>query len=220
MTIKQKNWAKQHRLNSKSFNYNGVDWAVNSGRKDHYLNRRHLQSMIRHIDIMLSHYNRIFPVRLELHCMEQQSNNKKLTLFIKQAKRLLIKKYNLNKVGFIACRELETAKGPHYHVALLFDAKQVKSEYRVYELVKELWHEGKISYTKYKEPLPVKRNDKMSQVGLIYALSYMTKIRGKGYTESNVQGFTVGRIPFAYSKIGETSEGGTITEIKQGLSIS
>ncbi|MEL0646514.1 inovirus-type Gp2 protein [Pseudoalteromonas agarivorans] len=217
MTISKKDWDNQHKLNSKSFSYNGIDWLINSGRKGHHLNRRHLQSTIRHIDIMLSHYNRLFPVRLELHCVEWQSNNEKLTQFIKKAKRVLAKKYKVNKIGYIACRELETAKGPHYHIALLFDAKKVKSEYGVYEAIRDLWHEGKVSYTKYKEPLPVKRNDKASQAGLIYALSYMTKIRGKGYTEQNVQSFTVGRIGFASKKIGETDTGEPITELKQGL---
>ncbi|MEI6896229.1 MAG: inovirus-type Gp2 protein [Psychromonas sp.] len=219
MTTKQKNWAKQHRLNNKTFTYNGIEWNINSGRKDHYLNRRHLQSMLRQVDIMLSHYARIFVVRLELHCIGEQTDNKKFTKFIKQTKRVLVIKYKVNKIGSIACRELETAKGPHYHVALLFDAKKVMSEYNVYQAVKEYWHEGKISYTKYKELLPVKRNDKASQQGLIYALSYLTKVRGKDYTAPNVQGFMISRLQFASQKVGVTDEGQVITEYKNGLCV-
>jgi hypothetical protein len=79
---------------------------------------------------------------------------------------------------------------------------------------------GEISYTKYTEQLPVKRNDKASQQGLIYALSYLTKVRGKGYTALNVQGFMASRLKFASQKVGETEEGEVITESKNGLCVA
>ena len=220
MAYIKKDWAKQHQLNSNTFLYNGVDWKINSGRKDHFLNRRHLQSMLRQIDIMLSNYARVIVVRLELRCLDEQIDNKKFTDFMKQANRVLKRKYKVNKIGFIACREKETAKGPHYHVALLIDAKKVKSEYSVYQAVKEYWHEGKIFYVSYKEPLPVKRNDKKSQQGLIYALSYLTKIRGKGYTAHNVQGFMVSRLTFASKKVCKTDAGEVVSEYKTGLCVA
>jgi hypothetical protein len=216
----KKDWNKQHQLNSKTFSYNGIDWKINSGCKNYFVNRRHLEGMLRLIDIMLSHHTRIFVVRLELHCHVDQPDNKNFTQFIKRAKRALKRKYKVNRIGFIACREKETAKGPHYHVALLIDAKKVNSEYGVYQVVNEYWLEGNISYAKYTERLPVRRNDKVSQQGLIYALSYLTKTRGKGYTGPNVQGFMTSRLIFATHKVFNTDAGEVISEYKNGLCIA
>jgi hypothetical protein len=51
------------------------------------------------------------------------------------------KEYNLKRVGFIWCRELETAKQQHYHYALMIDGHKVNYPYEITNKIKELWRQ-------------------------------------------------------------------------------
>ncbi|MFQ3191920.1 MAG: hypothetical protein ACI936_003071 [Paraglaciecola sp.] len=175
--------------NDEAITVNGNTWRVNS--RGSGLIAQSIKTMINQVEAMLSHHSKIHIIRFDLRVIEYIENNEVMTVF-----NCRLHKW-LNRVGFMWCRELETAKKQHYHYALVIDGHKVNYPYEVTNKVKEVWRQLDGS-----EFFPdncncyynVKRNDYETIQDAIWRISYLAKARGKGYKPDQTKNYGTSRI--------------------------
>jgi urease gamma subunit len=181
----------------KAVTINGQTWWVNSQGSG--LIAHSIKAMINQVDTMLSHHSKIHIIRFDLRVYEYTENNAMITVFNRRLHKWLKRNYNLKRIGFIWCRELETAKQQHYHYALMIDGHKVNYPYDVTNKVKEIWQQLDGSeYFPDNCYYNIKRNDYESIQGAIWRLSYLAKVRGKGYKLDQTKNYAVSRIKPKY----------------------
>jgi len=179
--------------NDKAITVNGNTWWVNSQGSG--LIKHSINAMVKQVDAMLSHHSKIQIIRFDLRVYEYTENNVMITVFNRRLHKWLKRNYNLKRIGFIWCRELETAKKQHYHYALMIDGHKVNYPYDVTIKVKEIWQQLDGSeYFPDNCYYNIKRNDYESIQGAIWRLSYLAKARGKGYKLDQTKNYAVSRI--------------------------
>jgi|TARA_R110001583_G_scaffold2782_2_gene19466 hypothetical protein len=177
----------------KAITVNGQTWWVNSQGSG--LIAHSIKAMINQIDAMLSHHSKIHIIRFDLRIYEYTENNDIITIFNRRLHKWLKRKYNLKRVGFMWCRELETAKQQHYHYALMIDGHKVNYPIEVNSKVKELWRQLDGSeYFPKNCYYNVKRDDYESIQDAIWRISYLAKARGKGYKPDQTKNYGTSRI--------------------------
>ena len=177
----------------KAITLNGHTWWVNSQGSG--LISHTLKAMIGQVDAMLSHHSKIHIIRFDLRVYEYTENNGIITAFNRRLHKWLKRKYNLKRVGFMWCRELETAKQQHYHYALIIDGHKVNYSLEVNNKVKELWRQLDGSeYFPKNGYYNVKRYDYDSIQDAIWRISYLAKARGKGYKPDQTKNYGTSRI--------------------------
>lgn len=80
-----------------------------------------LQRFKREIDAMLSHHNRVFILRMDVHVDAHSPTNEKITRFLRSYVSRIQRNYKTKNVGTIWCREVEKVKKQHYHLAVMVD---------------------------------------------------------------------------------------------------
>jgi hypothetical protein len=182
----------------KAITVNGNTWWVNSQGSG--LIAHSIKAMINQIDAMLSHHSKIHIIRFDLRIYEYTENNDIITIFNRRLHKWLKRKYNVKRVGFMWCRELETAKQQHYHYALIIDGHKVNFPYEVTSKVKELWWQLDGSeYFPDNCYYNVKRDDYESIQDAIWRISYLAKARGKGYKPDQTKNYGTSRIKLKIS---------------------
>lgn len=172
---------------------NGNTWWVNS--KGSGLITHSIKAMITQVDAMLSHHSKIHIIRFDLRMYEYTDNNGIITAFNRRLHKWLKHKYNLKRVGFAWCRELETSKHQHYHYALIVDGHKVNYPDEVNRKVKEIWRQLDGS-----EFFPTRcyynviRGDYKTIQAAIWRISYLAKARGKGYKPAQTKNYSTSRI--------------------------
>ena len=107
-------------IHDEAIKVRGDTWWVNSAKSG--LISHAVKSMIGQVDAMLSHHSKVHVIRFDLRMYEHADNNYIMTIFNRKLHKWLKRKYKLSRVGYIWCRELETAKQQHYHYALIIDS--------------------------------------------------------------------------------------------------
>ena len=177
----------------KAITVNGQTWWVNSQGSG--LITHAIKAMIGQVDAMLSHHSKIHIIRFDLRVYEYTENNEKMTTFNRRLHKWLKRKYNLKRIGFMWCRELETAKKQHYHYALMVDGHKVNFPNEITNKVKELWRQLDGSeYFPDNCYYNVKRDDYESIQNAIWRISYLAKARGKGYKPEQTKNYGTSRI--------------------------
>ena len=179
----------------KAITVNRQTWRVNSAGSG--LLSVAIKKMIGQVDAMLSHHSKIHIIRFDLRVYEYTENNGIITAFNRRLHKWLKRKYNLKRVGFVWCRELEIAKQQHYHYALMIDGHKVNYPIEVNSKVKELWRQLDGSeYFPDRCYYNIKRNDFDSIQAAIWRISYLAKARGKGYKPKQTKNYGTSRILF------------------------
>jgi len=179
----------------KAITVNSQTWWVNSQGSG--LITHSIKAMIHQIDAMLSYHSKIHIIRFDLRVYEYTENNGLITAFNRRLHKWLKRKYGLKRIGFIWCRELEKAKQQHYHFALMIDGHKVNFPYEVTKKVKELWRQLDGSeYFPDNCYYNVKRNDYESIQDAIWRISYLAKVRGKGYKPDQTKNYGTSRVKF------------------------
>lgn len=145
---------------------------------------------------MLSHHSRVMVLRLDLHLYDYTDANGEISRFVRKVKKRLCRRYALKRVGHAWAREMEKAKQQHYHIALMLDANKVQHPAQVIRLCEEIW-QG------WNHPKPftpencfsvIRRHDVRGYGEIFWRLSYMAKIRGKGYKGKAANDYSTSRI--------------------------
>ncbi|MDO7084017.1 inovirus-type Gp2 protein [Pseudocolwellia sp. AS88] len=175
-------------IKDKAITVNDKTWWVNSSGSG--LISHGIKAMINQVDAILSHHSKIHIIRFDLRVYEYTENNGIMTVLNRRLHKWLKSKYDLKRIGFVWCRELETSKQQHYHYALMIDGHKVKYPITINEKVKEIWRQldGSEFFPKncYYN---IKRGDFKTIQAAIWRISYLAKARGKGYKPAQTKNY-------------------------------
>lgn len=195
MSIKPRQWAKQHTGRSNTYEFNGTKWKVKGG--DGGLNKRHLARQFQQMDVMLTKYSKACVIRFDLHMMEYTNDNKLMSVFKRRLFGRISTKYKVNEsdIAYFWVREYEKGKGQHYHWAVIVDGKKVRSGFPINAIAKMVWEqiEGTFHACAYHN---VTRTSFTSQRNAMDHLSYLAKVRTKGYAGDKVKSFSSSKIQY------------------------
>lgn len=178
----------------KAITVNGKTWWVNSTGSG--LITHAIKVMINQVDSMLNYHSKVHVIRFDLRMYSFTDDNKIVTVFNRRLFKWLKRKYKLNRIGFIWCRELETAKQQHYHYALIIDGHKVRHPIEILAKVKEIWeqHLGGSEYTPKNCYYNLGRDNYDSIQNATWRISYLAKARGKGYKPNQTKNYGTSRI--------------------------
>lgn len=179
---------------SKTIDVNGKTWWVNSAKSG--LISHAIKAMINQVDAMLSQHSKIHLIRFDLRMYQFTDNNKIISIFNRRFHKWLKRKYKLNRIGFIWCRELETAKQQHYHYALMIDGHKVRHPIEILAKAKEIWdiNLNGSEFTPKNCYYNLERNNYESIQKAIWRISYLAKARGKGYKPPQTKNYGTSRV--------------------------
>lgn len=190
------------------FNYKGEVFIILQGGKNNqgsYVEI--LNKMIEQLDIALQIHKRLMVLRVDLHSTYYTGNNRQFSKFINRLKQWIYRNYRIRNIGYAWAREQERAKTQHYHLALFLDENKIRHPKRLIAQIKEMWapygHTPVIKNPYY----PInKSNLKNQRHEAIKRISYLAKVRGKGYRNKQAKDFSTSRLKMA-SKVGENRHG-------------
>lgn len=143
--------------------------------KSKALKPRLVTQVIASCETMLSHYSKVFSVRVDLHPQHYSADNKEISQFLTEQVKKLNKRYNC-KVKYLCAREQHQSNIQHYHLALMLSGHKIQHPKKILELIQIDWGKlgGKIALVD--NPFNVMlRGNKASIKHAIYRLSYLAK---------------------------------------------
>lgn len=177
----------------KAITTNSQTWWVNSEGSGLFTHA--VKAMISQVEAILSFHSKIHIIRFDLRIYQYTENNGIITAFNRRLFKWLKRKYGFKRIGFVWCRELETAKQQHYHYALMIDGHKVNYPHDITSKVKEIWQQLDGSeYFPEHCYYNIKRNDYESIQAAIWRISYLAKARGKGYKPDQTKNYGTSRI--------------------------
>jgi hypothetical protein len=155
-----------------------------------------LQQIDGQLAAMLSHHSRVMVLRLDLHLYDYTDANGEVSRFVRKVKKRLCRRYGFSRVGHVWAREIEKAKQQHYHIALFLDGNTVQHPAQVIRLCEEIWQGWghPKPYTPENCFSVIGRNDARGYGEAFYRLSYLAKLRGKGYKAKAANDYSASRI--------------------------
>ncbi|MCL1143705.1 YagK/YfjJ domain-containing protein [Shewanella gaetbuli] len=136
---------------------------------------RLVTQVIASCETMLSHYSKVFSVRVDLHPQCYSADNKEICQFLTQQVKKLSKRYNC-KVKYLCAREQHQSNIQHYHLALMLSGHKIQHPNKILELIQIDWEKlgGKVALVD--NPFNVMlRGNKASVKHTIYRLTYLAK---------------------------------------------
>lgn len=172
---------------------NGKTWWINARKSGVY--SAMLKKMIGQLEAMISHHSKINVIRFDLKQNVYTDKNTQITTFNRRLFKWLKRHYKLKRIGFIWCREQETAKHQHYHYVLIIDGHKVEKAGLIANKVKTIWSEINGSYWLPKNCYyNLKRGDYRETQNAIFRISYLAKARGKSYRPPQTKDYGTSRI--------------------------
>lgn len=179
--------------NSQLFPYRNHAYHVYKPETDS-LNKSHLQRIISSYETMLSHYNTVFVLRIDLR-PNQYSNSNIMVTFLNRLHGYLTQHYK-SKVMYHCAREIgKRASKEHYHLVLMLSAHKVRHSHKIQTLVQRLWSDfcgGSAVFVESPYCI-VHRGNKASLKEAIYRSSYLAKNATKE-TKSKLRSFICNKL--------------------------
>lgn len=181
---------------SPEFRHEGSIWLINVNKdKQQGVYIEPMHRAISQLEVCQSKWNRVFVYMFNLHQTGvYRPDSKWITRFRKNLNRKLERAYGMSEVGFIWVRENEKAKGQHYHLSLFLDGNKINAHHKLKGLIDKTWL--KISgnkATRVQNPFyDIKNNDVKQDA--INRISYLCKVRGKGYRPKQSKDYSTSRL--------------------------
>jgi len=159
-----------------------------------------INKMVEQLDLCIAKHKRVFVLRFDLHLNEYSDDNKEISKFMKAQVQRIQRKYKTKYVGYVWVREMERAKTQHYHCAFFIDGDKIRNSFRLNQQIKAKWYK---SGHRSVVPKPYyyldKHNMKEERAKVIYRLSYLAKVRGKGYRSPQAKDYSTSRLKYNYA---------------------
>jgi hypothetical protein len=170
------------------FKYKGEIIKIQQGKQGAYVEI--LNKMIEQLDCSIKIHKRVLVHRFDLHPNYYSDDNKVLSRFINRIKQEIFRKYGILNIGHGWAREQERSKKQHYHLVIFLDGNKIRHPKKLNTLIKAKWaaygHMPVISKPyKYID----KYNLKEARREVIYRISYLAKVRGKGYRDPQAKDY-------------------------------
>ncbi|NTS75694.1 inovirus-type Gp2 protein [Catenovulum sp. SM1970] len=158
------------------------------------------KKMIRQVNAMLSHHSKVLVIRYDLRLYQYTPDNRVITVFNRKLNKWLKAKYQVKRIGFIWCREMEKAKQQHYHYVLMIDGHKVRHPIEILPKVKDIWENNLqgSEYTPKRCYYNLKRDERGSIQRAIWRISYLAKVRSKGNKPAQTKNYGTSRIKQKY----------------------
>ena len=183
------------RTNKTHYMYNKLIYPINTknGRYECYCDI--LDKGINQLNMMLKQHCKVLAIRLDVHMPKHTKLNTNIGLFIDYLKRYIQRKYSSKDIGFIWVREIEKAKKQHYHLCVYVDGNKIRTSYKIVEWAEEyLNSRGMTLYRPDNTFMMVLRKNKQTIDNAVYRMSYLAKVRGKGYVDKYVKNYSSSRL--------------------------
>ena len=190
-------------LKDESFNYQGTNKMkiteceqikINTGTNNQGIYFEIINSTIQQLDLALQIHKRILVHRFDLHPAIYTGNNEPLSKFMKRLKQWIYRNYGINSIGYIWAREQERSKQQHYHVAIFLDGNKIQHPKKLNAQIKEMYTPCGYMPTIEKPFYFIDKDDNKTRLDAIYRLSYLAKIRGKGYRDTQAKDYQTSRL--------------------------
>lgn len=134
-----------------------------------------VKQIISSCEVMLSHYSKVFLVRIDLHPSQYSKDDKQITQFLNLQVKKLSKQYNC-KVKYLCAREQHLSDIQHYHVALMLSGHKVCHSHKLLSQIKFQWEKLDCVASLVNKPFNMLKRGDMASLGHgIYRLSYLAK---------------------------------------------
>ena len=154
-----------------------------------------IEKFVIELDKMIARYKRVFVLRFDLHLRQYCDDNKQITTFIKAQVQRIKRKYKTKYVGYVWVREVERSKIQHYHCAFFIDGDKIRNSFALNQQIKAKWYKnGHRSVVPKPYYFLDKHNMKEEREKVIYRLSYLAKVRGKGYRSPQAKDYSTSRL--------------------------
>ena len=173
-------------------------WPINSGySKQGYplpIFTKQMKGIIEQLNVITGNYSRVLVVLFDLHLDGFTQDNKIISNFIKLLSTRIKKEYCFKQIGFSWCRELETVKQQHYHMALFLEGRKIRTPHYLYEKIQDAWWDVGGGFVHINRYHMINRDNWESKANAIYHLSYHAKERGKGYRAPQTKDYGLSRL--------------------------
>lgn len=175
-------------------NYKGEQIEI-CNSSDYGIYKEIITSLIEQLDASIYIHKRILCVRLDFHVNYHTSNNIRFSNFLKQLKQWISRNYGIKQIGHQWVREQEKSKKQHYHLVLFLDGNKIQNPKKINEIIREMWLPRGSMYVPENCYIYIdKHNISTSRPKAIYRSSYMAKIRGKSYRDSQTKDYSSSRL--------------------------
>ena len=170
--------------------------TVNNGDEGQGCYREILIAIAGQMEAMLSYHSKVLVIRADLRVSTFTANNRLLSRYMEKLKRHLQGVYGMKRIGFVWAREQERAKQQHYHVGLMLNGNQIQFPSELLAWIDTKWQEKNQPKIYVPENCfnMVKRSSQGSFNKAFYRLSYLAKVRGKGYRPDAVNDYSTSRL--------------------------
>lgn len=201
-------------INSNTVIINGLELPILTHDGKYYCFDEPLPKIKRELDSMLSHHRKVFVFRIDMRVERYTGDNKVITKFLRSFIPWLKRRYDLKRVGYVWCREVETAKKQHYHLVFMIDGTAVKTMKTITDKVKDIafmqdlspWIPKSPSYLIERKHLEYGDYTKYKEA--FRRASYIAKERGKKVKGEKVNSFQTSRIKPRLNEHGEVFKAG------------
>ena len=153
-----------------------------------------ITSTIEQLDLALKIHKRVLVHRFDLHPNKYTGNNEPLSKFMKRLKQWIYRHYGINSIGYIWAREQERSKQQHYHVAIFLDGNKIQHPKKLNAQIKEMWMPNGYMPVIPRPYYYINKDDNKTRLDAIYRLSYLAKVRGKGYRDPQAKDYQASRL--------------------------
>ncbi len=175
------------------YEYKGVSYPILQGPQGAYV--QILNKTLEQLHAAVSIHNRVLVYRFDLHVNYYEKDNQRLSKFINRLKTWISREYSMNHIGYIWVREMEKSKKQHYHVAIFLDGNKIQHPNRIKQYIERTWAvHGHAAYV----PKPFyyidKHNADTKLPETVRRISYLAKVRGKGYRDRQAKDYSASRL--------------------------
>ncbi len=185
----------QHISYSRAFIYDGIPWFINSKKSG--IRTPIMKRILEQYHAMLDRYSRVFVTRFDLSTHQYHADNSLISALIQKINQYLISNYKINLSGYIWVRETNTAKTPHYHVALFLPGRKICYPSSLNSWIMETWKsvlQAGRCYIPENCFSMTSRSDIQTQSDIIYRLSYLAKGAAKDKKPQHTRIFSCSRL--------------------------
>jgi len=175
------------------FKYEDEWLEVLQGDKGLYI--QILNKIIEQLDNAISIHKRVLVYRFDLSVNYYEEDNQRLSKFINRLKLWLFRNYQIRSIGHNWVREKETSKQQHYHCALYLDGNKIQHPKKLTPAIKEMWS-GNGYMPVIANPFYYidKGNISTERPEAIKRISYLAKVKGKGYRSPQAKDYGSSRL--------------------------
>ncbi len=158
---------------------------------------RQLKQILNQLEAMLSHHNKVFLLRIDLHQPEYTNTSQQVSKFFKRLSEFVKNHYQLKRMGHAWVREKEKAKQQHYHCVIMLDGNKIRAPHKLIQTAQWYWetlHDGSLCWPSERSYYQISRTDTQTLQDAVYHISYLAKGRGKGYKPAQAKNFGTSRL--------------------------